>query len=764
MLRTFGTRTSWAFRSAARRDIAHSPLGSLALASTSATPGSRLHELLEATPSIPLDIHEEVRDALEAGDPVVALESAIITHGLPRPTNLQTAQSLERIVRSTGSIPATIAVLNGRLTVGLTASQLESLAHGSAAGDTKVSRRDIAPILGRGPAKGNGGTTISGTMVIADMVGIKVFATGGLGGVHRGGELTWDVSADLTELGRTPVALVTAGVKSILDIGKTLEYLLVSGNAHIDVLVDMANMTGLHSGQLFAVPIPEEHEDAGKRIQAMVDKAVEESEVNGVSRTGKDATPWLLNRVRELTGGESVKNNIALVENTALVGGQIAVELAKMSHKPIQAHVSVHSNQQHASMPTTTRANPRLVVLGASAVDITSRSKLSAAGSTCPGTVTLTSGGVGRNMAEAAQRHRSSSHTPSSTALITVLGDDLLAGTVRRELNDTGVTLKALSKRGTIEHMRTPVCSLYLDGEGSLVGGVADFDAVAAVGVEESSGRDFKAIQALQEHYAELGVEKPLVAIDANFSDDVICAVLQWCWKNQIHLWFEPTSISKCTSILTALFSLRLHPPSDTCPVVAYASPNVLELERMYDMAVRYRLRSSHNLVEASRAVVQTSPNSLEKIPDDENWRWLKGAGVVEKAVSLVGDMRLFTHLVIKCGERGVLLAMRMSSQDSQPWLDNMTSLRIALPIESNGDTVILERFLPHQISREELISTTGAGDSLVGTLLSEESAALTEPSGRSIFLDPLRLGRAMDEAQGAAVRALKSNRAVADL
>ncbi|KAG9035428.1 hypothetical protein FRB95_011293 [Tulasnella sp. JGI-2019a] len=775
-------------RRIARPYVRNGPDGSSLrfLSLTSASTSSRQFRF---APHLPLDIHEKVKDALETGQPVVALESAIITHGLPRPINLHTARSLERIVRSTGSIPATIAVLNGRLTVGLTSSQLEYLAEGSKSGDTKVSRRDIAPILARGKGNGNGGTTISGTMVIADMVGIKVFATGGLGGVHRGGEITWDVSADLTELGRTPVAVVTAGAKSILDIGRTLEYLETQGATVATYgptkdfpaffsrtsgfqspwsvetpkdaakMIYMANMVGLSSGQLFAVPIPEEHEEAGKRIQAFVDRAVAESEANGMSRTGKDATPWLLNRVRELTGGESVKNNIALVENTALVGGQIAVELAKMSRGSTQTHITVSENEPpvlaSVTIQSEAKLSPRLIIMGASAVDITSRLTQSAVASTSPGTVTLTSGGVGRNMAEAAHRHRSPFTTHTATTLITVLGDDLLAGTVRTELDKFGIDLKTLRIREAPEPVRTPVCSLLLEGDGSLVGGVADFDAVRDVRAEE-------AIQALEELFGSHvhGARKPLVAIDANFSDDVIKAVLQWCWEGNVPFWFEPTSVPKCTSILRALFTLRKDTRIRTSPAITYASPNSLELEKMYDMVIEH---DGNGVAIGSKGLVQAVGTMLEVTPGDLGWQWLKQEGTLKKAVILVGEKQLFKRLVIKCGERGVLLVMTAPSHDLQHWETDITPRRIIVPSDSRDDHIILEHFPAHSISPGELVSTTGAGDSLVGTLLSEESAALMGPSGRSIFSDPARLTLAMDNAQAAAVRALKSSRAVAD-
>lgn len=307
----------------------------------------------------PIDVHPEVEDALATGKPVVALESTIITHGMPYPTSLEMAQSVERIVRSTGSIPATIAVIGGRIKIGLHPAELERLAdQRSNTTAVKLSRRDIAAAIA---LKKDGGTTCCSTLIFAALAGIKVFATGGLGGVHRGGENTMDVSADLHELTRCPVGLVSAGVKSILDIRRTLEYLetlgvpvvsyaethdfpaFYSGRSGLESpwrvndprtaahILHTHWQLGMSNGALFAVPIPAEYEAVGSALQDAVEQAVRESEEQNISNLGKAVTPWLLNRVGELTQGKSLVSNIALVENTALVGGQIAVEYAKLA-------------------------------------------------------------------------------------------------------------------------------------------------------------------------------------------------------------------------------------------------------------------------------------------------------------------------------------------------------------------------------------------------------------------------------------------------
>jgi pseudouridylate synthase len=284
---------------------------------------------------------------------VVALESTIISHGMPYPQNVECAKDLEAIVRSEGAVPATIAILNGVVHVGLNPDQLELLGKlGSQC--AKVSRRDLPHIIA---AKRNGATTVSATILIAQHVGIDIMATGGIGGVHRRGESTMDVSTDLTELGRTKVLVVCAGVKSILDIPRTLEVLETQGvgvfgyqtsefpaffTRHsgckapltMDTPTQGANyllalrQLGYASGGILGVPIPEEYEAEGKVVEDAIKVALKECDEKGV--LGRDVTPFLLKRVNELTEGKSLKSNIALVKNNTRVASQIAVAYHKL--------------------------------------------------------------------------------------------------------------------------------------------------------------------------------------------------------------------------------------------------------------------------------------------------------------------------------------------------------------------------------------------------------------------------------------------------
>ena len=299
-----------------------------------------------------LDIKPEVAEALAAGKPVVALESTIISHGMPYPQNVETALQVEQIIRDCGAVPATIAIIGGKLKAGLTAEEIEYFGKKGQA-IAKASRRDLAVLCARGQ---DGATTVTTTMIIAHMAGIKVFATGGIGGVHRGAETTMDISADLEELGQTPVMVVCAGAKSILDLGLTLEYLETKGvpvigygteelpafytrqsGFGVDYRVDTpqelaaifkaSHEMGLKSGMLVTNPIPEEFAMPKAVIDAAIDQAIGECNAKGIK--GKETTPFLLARVAELTGGDSLASNIRLVFNNARVAALTAVEYCK---------------------------------------------------------------------------------------------------------------------------------------------------------------------------------------------------------------------------------------------------------------------------------------------------------------------------------------------------------------------------------------------------------------------------------------------------
>jgi pseudouridine-5'-phosphate glycosidase len=296
-----------------------------------------------------LQFSPEVQAARAAGKPVVALESTIISHGMPYPQNVQTAREVEQVIRDAGAVPATIAIIDGRICIGLSDEQLEQL--GQSKDAIKVSRRDLAYVLA---TRKLGATTVAATMICAKLAGIEVFVTGGIGGVHRGAETSFDISADLQELARTGVAVVCAGVKSILDIGLTLEYLETHGvpvvsvgqaafpafftrdsgfkaDFQLDTPEEQARFIrtkwqlGLEGGVVVSNPVPEVSAMKGEEIDAIIAQALGEADQQGVK--GKLVTPFLLARIKELTGGRSLATNIALVKHNALVGTKLAVAL-----------------------------------------------------------------------------------------------------------------------------------------------------------------------------------------------------------------------------------------------------------------------------------------------------------------------------------------------------------------------------------------------------------------------------------------------------
>jgi len=299
-----------------------------------------------------LELNLEVSEAIDKGRPVVALESTIISHGMPYPKNVETALKVEEIVRNKGAVPATIGILNGRLKAGLTKDEI--LYFGKSKDINKVSRRDIPFMITK---RAHGATTVAATMIIASLAGIKVFVTGGIGGVHREAQNSFDISADLMELARTNVAVVCAGAKSILDIGLTLEYLETQGvpvvgykteefpafytrksgfkvDYKVDSVLELARAIkakwdlNIQGGLVIGNPIPPKFEMDNQKINEAIEYALEEAKRKGIK--GKDITPYLLSEIKSLTDGESLESNIQLVYNNAKLGAELAIELSKL--------------------------------------------------------------------------------------------------------------------------------------------------------------------------------------------------------------------------------------------------------------------------------------------------------------------------------------------------------------------------------------------------------------------------------------------------
>lgn len=423
-----------------------------------------------------VDVSFEVEAAIQAGKPVVALESTIIAHGMPYPQNLETARSLEAIVRVNGAIPATVAVLHGVPHVGLTDSQLRLLASPSSK-VRKLAKRDLPLAFASGA---HGATTVSATMAISAAAGVEVFATGGIGGVHRGVTESWDVSADIAALAAIGQVVVCAGVKSLLDVEKTLEALETAGvpvlvlrhdkfpgfytrgslkaPARVETEGEVARVflaaregKVVKSGILLAVPVPEESEADAGVVQDGVNAALRElEEAKGRVRAG-EVTPFLLRRVTELTGGASLKANIALARNNAATAARVSVEICRV--RALIAGEDVTGGWQGVEV----------VVVGGIAVDITCEGRKGARlqlGVSNRGQITERVGGVGKNIAEVATRVGK-----ARTTFFSAVGDDERGGFARRALVSVGVDVRGIK---TIAGARTAACCVVHDENGEL--------------------------------------------------------------------------------------------------------------------------------------------------------------------------------------------------------------------------------------------------------------------------------------------------------
>ncbi|OCH96089.1 indigoidine synthase A-like protein [Obba rivulosa] len=718
----------------------------------------------------PVDVHPEVQDALASRRPVVALETTIVTHGMPQPVNLETAKSVESIVRRTGAIPATIGIIGGRVKIGLHPHELEYLADvKNNPGVVKLSRRDIGPALA---LKKDGGTTCSATLIFAALAGIKVFATGGLGGVHRGGETSMDISADLQELTRCPVGLVSAGVKSILDIGRTLEYLETLGvpvlsyadtddfpafySRHsgfkspwrINDPVSAARILhsqwqlGMPNGALFGVPIPEKYEAVGELLQQSVEQALKEADENGMSKRGKEATPWLLKRVGELTAGKSLASNVALIENTAHIGGQIAVAYSEMEtslpdsglHRNcyIPATVTSAEAENRQEKPQTSRSqsnvvspSAKLVVVGSAAVDITAQASPKSgtdvslgSQSTSPGSVSLSLGGVARNVAEAAHRVLTAHSKDRSldTLLISPLGNDSFGHLLVDETEQIGMRTDGFVRT---EGSRSSVCNMVLDIQGSLIGGVADMDIIHSLDMQT-------VLATLKTHTPEL------IALDANLASSALSSLVGYCVQHNTAVLFEPTSVMKSTMILPAVAAAMSSATLTRAPVT-YVTPNLLELARMYQEAHAGPLElTSHanwwkvidNMSLGSQFRMDLEILARREVCDEDSTKgtlsFLVDKGIAQMAVHL---LPFFQHLIIKCGNRGVLVVFHIPGDraSSSAWSQERSNVRgryIVAHGKPGTGVFVLKHFPALRLSKEDTVNVTGAGDSLVGSIL----------------------------------------------
>ncbi|GAA5976826.1 hypothetical protein JCM11641_000882 [Rhodosporidiobolus odoratus] len=746
---------------------------------------------------LPIDISPEIQQAQAEGRAVVALESTLITHGLPPPSSYNLALDCEALLRDHGVAPATIAILDGRIKVGLSEKEVVELAERGwesrkNKGKTlwKVGRRELGGAVVK---RIDGGTTVSGTMAVAHLAGIKVFSTGGIGGVHRGAETSFDISSDLQSLSDTPVAVVCAGSKSILDIGLTLEklealavpvagyktsdwpafYTAKSGfkvGMQLDSASEVAEVIrsterlSLPSSLLLGNPIPSEYHQVGEELQRAVDQAVAESVENGMSKSGKEVTPWLLQRVNELTEGRSLESNKALIKNNVKVGGEVALEYAKLLKEekesgqpstslfmpsppayPLTPSVTHLSSQPTPSTTTSTARSPPpprapLVVAGALAVDITMSPTSSPHATTSPGSVSLTLGGVAGNVSGAAH----SLLQGNDTLLISPVGDDLLGEVVRSGLRARGMRSDGLLRgergKGKGEEGRTATCGILLDQEGGLVGGVADMAITKAL-----DGK--KVIERLET------ANPRLVCFDANLNVEGMAQVLKYCDERGIQTFFEPTSNAKSLMLLSALESPSIASllPLNR-PLVTYSAPNNHELSHLFQ----------HIFSRVDDHAVYNRPDWFEGITvraDDLSLRlpkWVVGEGIAQMAVRL---LPLIGTLFVKSGERGVLVAQRVSGVDAVATWRNLPKQKGTVVVPSSttpSEAVILRHYPAQPLVNVKQGNVTGAGDNLAGAILAAVVRGL-DPAM------PDELDRIVDLAQRAAIGTLGCKEAVGD-
>ncbi|XP_050352416.1 uncharacterized protein LOC126774828 [Nymphalis io] len=558
----------------------------------------------------PFVYSNEVRDAKADRKPIVALESTIITHGMPYPKNLETALEVEDIIRRQGATPATIAILQGQLTIGLTRDQLQYLA--KAKGVIKASRRDLAPVLA---AQKDGATTVAGTIIAAELADIPIFVTGGIGGVHRQGEDTMDVSADLNELGRSKTLVVCSGVKSILDIGRTLEYLETQGvtvcsfggseefpafyttrsGHHAPHRVTDALQAAriliaaqrLSSGIVIAVPIPEEHAMDGNVIETVIKNALLEANKQGIR--GKEVTPFLLAAVSAATGGVSLDANIALIKNNAKVGADIAVQFQKLRNadnlenahniavsKSTGKCMTNSSRQFHTCRSKGSDRDENIIrdgtagdvlIIGGANVDRTYRvteDRVQLDGSTHACKTEQCAGGVARNMAEALWRLRD-----GRARLLTAIGDD----TDGQYLQDIAPGL--LLDGCIVKNTRTAMYAAMFDKKGECLMGLGDMDIHNHITIE------------LVNKHINVLKNAPLIVLDGNLPATTMDYVLKICTEYKKPVFFEPTDRRKAIKALSNSHRVK------------YASPNIMELRAMADfLKPNNNIKKSNDLEE----------------------------------------------------------------------------------------------------------------------------------------------------------------------
>ncbi|KAI5295579.1 hypothetical protein KEM52_000936 [Ascosphaera acerosa] len=750
----------------------------------------QLHTKLPAGAQRFVKVSEEVRDAVATGKPVVALESTIYTHGLPYPENAALAMSLEAMIREEGAVPATIGVIDGVARVGLEGDQVTRLASAAESSPVlKVSRRDLSYILGLGlRGKGiYGGTTVAGTSVLASMAGIRVFATGGLGGVHRGGETSMDVSADLTEMGRTPIAVVCSGCKSFLDIPRTLEYLETEGvmvgvfadgrKGSVDfpgfysrdsgikapkVLEDEADAAAmiyanqalkLSSGMVLANPVPSRSELKKEEIDRIIAQALKEADRAGAH--GSANTPFVLAKIKELSSGRSVIANTALVEGNVRRGARVAVELAKLEkeqgkagdHEPVAA--------------STSSKQPTVVVAGSVAIDFAcDYAPLSEAAGEAPALqvsnpsrITQSLGGVGHNVARAA------AYMDTPVVLCSVVADDFGGRTVVSELERENVRtdgIVVLNPKGS--QKRTAQYIAVNDAKKDLMVAMADMSIIET----EPESLEFR-----QRWEPLLAKEQPAwLVVDANWSAKTMAHWVSLARRHKAKVAFEAVSAPKSARLFTAdaasTSAATAITTADVVPnnMVDLANPNNHELAAMWQAARSAGMMDSpewFGIISSFNMNGSQTRQTLEHICGKE----IVDQGIPQQSIQL---LPYIPCIITKLGAKGALLAQLITSDDPRFTSPAHMKYVVARAYTSSDGAqertqrhaAIYMRLFPpaEKVDPKHVVSVNGVGDTLLGSIV----AGLAANAGDHHLAC---LERILPVAQKASVETLKSVAAV---
>ncbi|OQE96430.1 hypothetical protein PENNAL_c0001G05815 [Penicillium nalgiovense] len=725
-------------------------------------------------------VSEEVRDAVATGKPVVSLETTIYTHGFPYPDNIALAALLESVVRANGGVPATIGVLDGVAKVGLSTEELIELA--STAQDKsalKVSRRDLGYICGMGMVGKpmHGGTTISGTMILSELAGIKIFGTGGLGGVHRGAESSMDISADLTELGRTPVTVISSGCKSFLDIPRTLEYLetegvcvgtfadgrdgavdfpafftresgvrsprVIQNEAEAAAIVYAQSKLPVSSGIHFANPVPLEHSIPKAEMDLVIEEAIRLSHVEGYH--GSDNTPFVLAKIKELSGGKSVVANRALIESNVKRATLVAVELAKLEqadlgtgsrHMPSIPDVALPSQvasqvedipESAGTEPITPTLKADVVVAGSLAIDLScdytpfgdELTQVAPVPHTSnPAIIGQSLGGVGHNVAVAAN------YVGSDVLFCSVVADDLSGRAALSTLEIEDLSTEGIQVLPATPSTRTAQYIAINDIKKDLVVAMADMGIVEL----PESQLDFDGFwEPLLER------TKPnWVVVDANWRPDVIAKWSAVARKHGARVAFEPVSTAKSRRLFgsDANSTSATIGPNQTIPdnAISLACPNRLELAAMYTAARESLLFESAEWWDIINSMNMSPTGSRERLIAMTSVS-LVDEGLPQQTVQL---LPFIPCIVTKLGGAGALLTQLLPPGD--PRLTDPESAPYILARASPGSDVpfggvYMHLFSPATIlGDQDIVSVNAAGDTLLGVVV---AGLAKEPSVR---------------------------------